>query len=152
MDVFSERTTMTIGREQMLDSKKDKDVESIEYVDFRIPYIKQMKNYDFTIFIDDDGSTKVVKNRFGDDGIVIKKPFTVADIKKGFIIKPAHHLEGKVNKVEDKGDGCYIIHYTSVDLKKQEIVYCKGEWTHSGHKIVNPENVEFYEPFNYKLN
>lgn len=53
-----------LEREHMVDSQNTKDLSSIELKDFKVSNSVFIK-YDVVLFVDDDGETKLLKNRFG---------------------------------------------------------------------------------------
>lgn len=69
------------------------------------------------------------------------------DIEKGDTIKPASRLSGIVDSVVEIDDDIYTIHYTSIDLKKEHITYCKGEWIQGEHRFPSFDHVTFCKPF-----
>lgn len=54
--------TLIFKREDMLDSRHNKELSLIDYEDFKAPSLIQ--HFDIALFIDDDGQTKFLKNRF----------------------------------------------------------------------------------------
>lgn len=55
---------LIIGREDMIESKICKDIFFIDFTDFKIS-LKPLKESGFILFIDDNGDTKILKNRCG---------------------------------------------------------------------------------------
>lgn len=56
--------TLILKREDLVDSQKTKDLSSIELKDFKTSN-SLFITHDYVLFIDDDGETKLLKNRFG---------------------------------------------------------------------------------------
>jgi len=59
--------TLILGREDMIDTEKGKNILLIDILDFKIS-VKPFQTHGVVLFIDDNGHTKILKNRFGDDG------------------------------------------------------------------------------------
>ena len=55
-------TTLILKREDMLDSRHNKELSLIDYDDFKSP--SSIQHFDIVFFIDDDGQIKFLKNRF----------------------------------------------------------------------------------------
>jgi hypothetical protein len=51
----------------MIETKKDKDILLIDFTDFKMSVKPQQKN-EIILFIDNNGETKILKNRYGDKG------------------------------------------------------------------------------------
>jgi hypothetical protein len=56
--------TLILGRIDMNDTEYSKEIFIIEPKDFKIPMFL-FNNYEIVLFIDNDGQTKLLKNRFG---------------------------------------------------------------------------------------
>jgi len=56
--------TLILGRIDMNDTEYSKKIFIIEPKDFKIPMFL-FNNYEIVLFIDNDGQTKLLKNRFG---------------------------------------------------------------------------------------
>lgn len=59
--------TLILGREDMIENYQGKDILLIDFTDFKISVNKTLEN-GIILFIDDNGDTKILKNRFGDKG------------------------------------------------------------------------------------
>jgi hypothetical protein len=55
---------LILGREDMFEVNKGKDILSIYFTDFKISG-KHYQDNGIILFIDDNGDTKILKNRFG---------------------------------------------------------------------------------------
>ena len=65
-------TIIFVEREDLLPVYENKDIKDIDYDHF-IGNTKSFRLEPFAIFVDRDGTTKLLKNRFGDKGVVIPK-------------------------------------------------------------------------------
>jgi hypothetical protein len=54
--------TLILKREDMVDSRCNKELSLIEPEDFKVS--SSIQNFDIVLFIDNDGQTKFLKNRF----------------------------------------------------------------------------------------
>jgi len=72
--------TLIVGREDLIDNSKSKDILLINFTDFNSS-MNPFQNNNIVLFIDDNGETKIMKNRFGDDGQSIYKRI-IEDVKK----------------------------------------------------------------------
>ena len=63
-----------LEREDMFESEKEKDILLIEFADFKIS-TKPYQQTAIILFIDKNGYTKILKNRYGDKGesMLVKK-------------------------------------------------------------------------------
>jgi hypothetical protein len=59
--------TLILGREDMIETYQRKDIILIGFTDFKIS-VKPFQENGIILFIDDNGDTKILKNRFGDKG------------------------------------------------------------------------------------
>lgn len=60
-------TVLILQREDMVKHSKEKSIIDIDYTDMKYSSEPFVKN-GFVLFIDDNGATKILKNRFGDRG------------------------------------------------------------------------------------
>lgn len=60
-------SAIMLGREDMIPKKTGKDILLIDFGDFKISE-KPIRENDLIIFVDDNGLTKILKNRYGDKG------------------------------------------------------------------------------------
>lgn len=60
--------TLILGREDMIETHKGKNILLIDFTDFKIS-VRPLKENGIILFIDNNGDTKILKNRFGDKGI-----------------------------------------------------------------------------------
>jgi hypothetical protein len=72
--------TLILGREDMIETKNGKSILLIDFTDFKIS-VKPFQENGIILFIDDNGQTKIIKNRYGDkgNGIFID---TIEDMKR----------------------------------------------------------------------
>ena len=61
---------LILSREDMSDNENSKDITLIDFTDFKIS-TKHFKENGIISFIDNNGQTKILKNRYGDNGHVI---------------------------------------------------------------------------------
>ncbi len=61
-------STLILGREDMIESEKNKNILLIDFFDFKISIKKPILEYSIVLFIDDNNQTKILKNRYGDKG------------------------------------------------------------------------------------
>jgi hypothetical protein len=54
--------TLILKREDMVDSQYNKELSLIEHGDFKVS--SSIQHFDIVLFIDNDGQTKFLKNRF----------------------------------------------------------------------------------------
>jgi hypothetical protein len=75
--------TLILGREDMIETENGKDIRIIDFIDFKIS-IKPFQENGIILFIDDNGQTKILKNRYGDkgNGMFIR---TIEDMKQNSI-------------------------------------------------------------------
>ena len=75
--------TLILGRKDMIENYQGKDILLINFTDFKISVNKTLEN-GIILFIDDNGATKILKNRFGDKGnsMFIR---TIEDMKQNSI-------------------------------------------------------------------
>ena len=59
--------TLILGREDMFETQQGKNILLIDFTDFKISVNKILEN-GIIVFIDNNGDTKILKNRFGDEG------------------------------------------------------------------------------------
>ena len=59
--------TLILGREDMFETQQGKNILLIDFTDFKISVNKILEN-GIIVFIDNNGDTKILKNRFGDKG------------------------------------------------------------------------------------
>jgi len=59
--------TLILGREDMIENNQGKDIRIIDFTDFEIS-AKPFQENGIILFIDNNGDTKILKNRFGDKG------------------------------------------------------------------------------------
>ena len=59
-----------LTREELFESKKNKKISSIDFDDFDRSYVEIASYVPLTVFIDDNGETKILKNRYGNKGEV----------------------------------------------------------------------------------
>ena len=59
--------TLILGREDMFETQQGKNILLIDFTDFKISVNKTLEN-GIIVFIDNNGDTKILKNRFGDKG------------------------------------------------------------------------------------
>lgn len=59
--------TLILGREDMTELNQGKNILLVDFNDFKIS-IKPFHENGIILFIDDNGDTKILKNRFGDKG------------------------------------------------------------------------------------
>ena len=58
---------LILGRDDMFDSDKSKSIMLVDFSHFKVSR-SDMNNISIVIFIDYNGQTKILKNRFGDNG------------------------------------------------------------------------------------
>jgi hypothetical protein len=58
---------LILGIEDMIDSHKGKDILLIDFTHFKIS-VKPFRVNGIILFIDENGHTKIIKNRYGDKG------------------------------------------------------------------------------------
>jgi hypothetical protein len=58
---------LILGREDMIETKNGKTILLIDFTDFKIS-VKPFQENGIILFIDDNGQTKIIKNRYGDKG------------------------------------------------------------------------------------
>lgn len=75
--------TLILGREDMIETQKGKDILLIDFTDFKISK-RHFQANGIILFIDNNGKTKILKNRFGDKGnsMFIR---TIEDMKENSI-------------------------------------------------------------------
>ena len=75
--------TLILGREDMIESNQGKDILLVDFTDFKIS-VKPFQENGIILFIDNNGDTKILKNRFGDKGnrMFIR---TIEDMKQNSI-------------------------------------------------------------------
>ena len=61
--------TIILGRNDLLDKSNMLDLNKIEWVDFKNSQL-ETKDQAFVIFVDNDGETRIFKNRFGNSGMI----------------------------------------------------------------------------------
>ncbi len=86
---------LILGRNDMFETKKDKGILSITYVDFKIS-VEQIVENSIILFVDDDDQTKILKNKCG-----LAKTTKICDLKSGNFIhsfKDAHNKECVIKK------------------------------------------------------
>jgi len=59
--------TLILEREDMIENNQGKDIRIIDFTDFKIS-VKPFQENGIILFIDNNGDTKILKNRFGDKG------------------------------------------------------------------------------------
>ena len=59
--------TLILGREDMFETQQGKNILLIDFTDFKISVNKTLEN-GIIVFIDNNGDTKILKNRFVDKG------------------------------------------------------------------------------------
>ena len=59
--------TLILGREDMFETQQGKNILLIDFTDFKISVNKILEN-GIIVFIDNNGDTKILKNRFVDKG------------------------------------------------------------------------------------
>ena len=75
--------TLILGREDMIERNQGKDILLIDFTDFKIS-VRPFQENGIILFIDDNGDTRILKNRFGDKGnrMFIR---TIEDMKQNSI-------------------------------------------------------------------
>ncbi len=75
--------TLILKREDMIESNQGKDILLVDFTDFKIS-VKTFQENEIILFIDNNGYTKILKNRFGDKG---KSMFirTIEDMRQNSI-------------------------------------------------------------------
>jgi hypothetical protein len=75
--------TLILGREDMFEENQGKYILLIDFTDFKIS-VKPFQENGIILFIDNNGDTKILKNRFGDKGnrMFIR---TIEDMKQNSI-------------------------------------------------------------------
>ena len=75
--------TLILEREDMIERNQGKDILLIDFTDFKIS-VRPFQENGIILFIDDNGDTKILKNRFGDKGnrMFIR---TIEDMKQNSI-------------------------------------------------------------------
>ena len=78
---------LLLTRKDLIKKSENKSFDDINHMDFNC--YQDYKKYNLSIFVDDYGQTKVLKNRYGDGGNVIsyKKQEFIPTISKVFIPK-----------------------------------------------------------------
>ena len=76
---------LILDREDLVEKAKSKKVSDINAYDIK-GTIKPFCNNGFVLFVDDDGSTKLLKNRYGKTGKVIEKneDTDISELKKSY--------------------------------------------------------------------
>jgi hypothetical protein len=89
--------TLILGREDMIETKNGKDIRIIDFIDFKIS-IKPSQENGIILFIDDNGQTKILKNRYGDkgNGMFIR---TIEDMKQNSIDNELGYGEEYFNQI-----------------------------------------------------
>lgn len=67
---------LIVGREDLIDSAKDKDISRFKMSDFSKTIgdsIKLFARQNMIVFIDNNGETTVLKNRWGDSGKIVRR-------------------------------------------------------------------------------
>ena len=84
--------TLILGREDMIEHNQGKDIRIIDFTDFEIS-VKPLQENGIILFIDNNGDTKILKNRFGDKGnrMFIR---TIEDMKNNSIDNELGYGEG----------------------------------------------------------
>lgn len=62
--------TLILGREDMIERNQGKNILLIDFTDFKIS-VKPFQENGIILFIDNNGDTKILKNRFGDKGRLV---------------------------------------------------------------------------------
>jgi len=63
--------TLVLSREDLFIGRQDKDIEDIEYWDFNVDGGRKFMNEEgLIIFIDETCEVKIIKNRWGKEGII----------------------------------------------------------------------------------
>jgi hypothetical protein len=80
---MKKEVTLILGREDMIETKNGKNILLIDFTDFKIS-VKPFQENGIILFIDDNGQTKILKNRYGDkgNGMFIR---TIEDMKQNSI-------------------------------------------------------------------
>jgi hypothetical protein len=74
---------LILEREDMIETKNSKSILLIDFTDFKIS-VKPLQENEIVLFIDNNGQTKILKNRYGDkgNGMFIE---TIEDMKQNSI-------------------------------------------------------------------
>ena len=59
--------TLILERDDMIETHQGKDILLIDFTDFKIS-VRPLQENGIILFIDNNGDTKILKNRFGDKG------------------------------------------------------------------------------------
>ena len=65
---MKKQITLILEREDMFEIKNDKNILLIDFNDFKMS-VKSVYEYGIILFIDYNGQTKILKNRWGDNGL-----------------------------------------------------------------------------------
>jgi hypothetical protein len=89
--------TLILGREDMIKTKNGKNILLIDFTDFEIS-VKPFQENGIILFIDDNGQTKILKNRYGDkgNGMFIR---TIEDMKQNSIDNELGYGEGYFDQI-----------------------------------------------------
>ena len=89
--------TLILGREDMIKTKNGKNILLIDFTDFEIS-VKPFQDNGIILFIDDNGQTKILKNRYGDkgNGMFIR---TIEDMKQNSIDNELGYGEGYFDQI-----------------------------------------------------
>ena len=71
--IKKETSVMILNREDLHGDKKNKSFHSIMSNDFDILVSRASHECGVVLFIDDDGNTKILKNRYGYEGFICKQ-------------------------------------------------------------------------------
>jgi len=89
--------TLILGREDMIETKNGKNILLIDFTDFEIS-VNPFQENGIILFIDDNGQTKILKNRYGDkgNGMFIR---TIEDMKQNSIDNELGYGEGYFDQI-----------------------------------------------------
>ena len=94
---MKKEVTLILGREDMIETKNGKNILLIDFTDFKIS-VKPFQENGIILFIDDNGQTKILKNRYGDkgNGMFIR---TIEDMKQNSIDNELGYGEGYFDQI-----------------------------------------------------
>jgi len=68
-----EKTILILRNDDLKSTSTNEKIKDIKIFDFKYGMSKTL-NYDIVMYISDSGNTIILKNRYGDIGVVVKQP------------------------------------------------------------------------------
>lgn len=108
--------TLILDRDDLINSSRDKTIADINFMDFKIS-LKPAREVNIVLFMDDNGESKVLKNRYGDEGRVMGKQKNALDseIKWELKARLARTVYAKTNKTDERATELMNIHRKFID-------------------------------------